>query len=109
MDTALFQQFAEIAYRRSGIRLSAGKEALVSSRIGKRIRILGLRDPSAYLEYLLADEGDELVNFLDVISTNFTSFFREPEHFPALGRAGQIEARRGAWKIALLVCGEFQR
>jgi chemotaxis protein methyltransferase CheR len=72
LDTALFQQFAEIAYRRSGIRLSAGKEALVSSRIGKRIRILGLRDPNAYLEYLLADDGDELVNFLDVISTNFT-------------------------------------
>jgi chemotaxis protein methyltransferase CheR len=86
VNAALFEQFAELAYRRAGIRLGAGKEALVAARIGKRIRTLGLKGPRDYLDYLLTDDqGEEIVHFLDVISTNFTSFYREPAHFPLLG------------------------
>jgi chemotaxis protein methyltransferase CheR len=87
VNTAIFQQFSEIAYRRAGIRLGPGKEALVGARISKRMRALGLQTPTDYLEYLLADDsGEEVVNFLDVISTNFTHFFRESEHFELLAQ-----------------------
>jgi len=85
METSLFKRFAEIAYAKAGISLKPGKEALVATRVGKRIRALGLSDANEYLGYLTGEGGDEeLVNFLDVISTNVTSFFREEDHFHAL-------------------------
>jgi len=49
------------------------------------MRALGINDERSYLDYLEADRtGEELVQFLDVISTNHTSFFREPDHFDLL-------------------------
>lgn len=100
MDTKLFEQFADIAYRRAGIRLAAGKETLVGARVAKRIRALGLNSPDQYLEHLLADgDGDELVQFLDVISTNFTSFFREPEHFALLAELVDRRLRQGRTRL----------
>jgi chemotaxis protein methyltransferase CheR len=100
IDTTLFNQFAEIAYDRAGIRLSPGKEALVGARVAKRIRALGLADPNQYLDYLLADgDGEELVHFLDVISTNFTSFFREPEHFDILAELVEKRLREGRTRL----------
>ncbi len=98
MNAQMFRQFADITYERAGIRLSEGKASLVSARIAKRIRALGLAGDREYLEYLLADtSGEELVQFLDVISTNFTSFLREPDHFDLLAahlRARADEGRR---------------
>ncbi len=100
MDTALFEQFAEIAYQRAGIRLSAGKESLVGARVAKRIRALGLANAEQYLEHLVEDgDGEELVQFLDVISTNFTSFFREPEHFELLTELVQRRLRQGRTRL----------
>jgi chemotaxis protein methyltransferase CheR len=100
VDTGLFEQFADIAYRRAGIRLAAGKEALVGARVAKRIRALGLQSPEQYLEHLVADgDGEELVHFLDVISTNFTSFFREPEHFTLLSDLVERRLRQGRTRL----------
>ena len=107
MNTAIFQQFSEIAYRRAGIRLGPGKEALVGARISKRMRALGLKTPSDYLEYLLADDsGEEVVNFLDVISTNFTNFFREPEHFAILAQHARkhVNANRSRLRFWSAAC-----
>lgn len=85
MDAALFQRFREIAHRQAGIDLRPGKEILLGTRIAKRIRALGLSDEAEYLAFLERDEsGEELVRFLDVISTNFTSFFREADHFETI-------------------------
>jgi chemotaxis protein methyltransferase CheR len=50
--------------------------------VGKRLRALKLETHEAYLNVLKKDQnGDELVNLLDAISTNVTSFFREADHF----------------------------
>lgn len=81
MDTTTFNKFREIIYQKSGINLGPGKEALVSARIGKRMRALQIEDQRAYLKYVEEDTGDELVHLIDAISTNVTSFFREPAHF----------------------------
>jgi chemotaxis protein methyltransferase CheR len=87
LNPALFRKFCRIAREQAGIRLGKGKEALVSARVSKRVRKLGLPSIRAYLKYLEADEtGEEIVQFLDVITTNFTRFFREPEHFEELKR-----------------------
>lgn len=87
MRDRLFKKFCSLAYARAGIVLKPGKEALVSARVGKRIRALGLDSEEEYLERLERDQnGDEIVCFLDAISTNFTSFFREAEHFKELSK-----------------------
>lgn len=95
MEARHFRRFCEIAYQRAGITLKPGKEALVSARIGKRIRTLGIGGAGDYVRFLEADEtGEELVEFLDAISTHYTRFFREPDHFEHLA-----EALRG-WEAA---------
>lgn len=77
-----FDEFRELVYQTSGITLGEGKESLVSARLGKRMRALGLPDFRAYLDWVRSAEGrEERVHMLDAISTNVTSFFREPEHF----------------------------
>ncbi len=82
MDQRIFDKFRRIVYEKSGISLGRSKEALVAARVGKRMRALGSRDYRDYLQYLLQDKsGDEIILLLDAISTNVTSFFREPDHF----------------------------
>src|SRR5690242_16637860 len=106
MEPQLFQKFAALAYEKAGISIKAGKEALVAARVAKRQRALSIVDPQGYLEYLERDaSGEELARFLDVISTHFTSFFREPDHFDALAQelgalmaAGQRRVR--LWSAA---------
>jgi len=85
MEQQLFQRFAALAYEKAGISIKPGKEALVAARVAKRQRALAIPDAEGYLRYLEEDHsGQELVCFLDVISTHFTSFFREPDHFDTL-------------------------
>jgi chemotaxis protein methyltransferase CheR len=84
----LFQRFARLAYDKAGIALKEGKEALVQARVTKRVRALDLPDAAAYVTFLeTEDDGEELLKFLDVISTHFTSFFRERDHFEEMERA----------------------
>jgi chemotaxis protein methyltransferase CheR len=84
MDASLLARFAALAHENAGIRLCDGKEELVAARIGRRLRALGLESERAYLDLLERDGGPEIVHFLDAISTNFTGFFREEEHFAEL-------------------------
>jgi chemotaxis protein methyltransferase CheR len=88
MRPTVFRALRDLAYAQAGIRLGDEKEALVSARVGKRLRALRLGDEEDYLDFLKRDaSGGELVEFLDVISTNYTSFFREPAHFERLKAA----------------------
>ena len=86
MEADTFQAFQHLAYQKAGIYLRPGKAALVQARLARRLRELGLATERDYLERLRKDTGDELVLFLDAISTNFTKFFREPDHFDTLVR-----------------------
>jgi chemotaxis protein methyltransferase CheR len=86
MEESTFNTFREIVYDRSGISINANKIALVTARVGKRMRELGMDDDRAYLKHIVEDEsGEEIVHLLDVISTNVTSFFREGQHFELVG------------------------
>ncbi len=85
MDTSVFDAYRRLVYEKSGITLKPGKEALVSARVSKRIRALGLDRHEQYLEYLgKTENAEEVVQLIDAISTNVTSFFREPVHFDLL-------------------------
>ncbi len=85
MNAKTFEAFRQLVYEQSGIWLRDGKEALVSARVGKRMRALGFDNHRTYLRNVKEDEsGEEVVHLLNAISTNVTSFFREPEHFDFL-------------------------
>ena len=80
-----FHKISEIVHRSCGINLKPGKEALVRSRLMKRLRDRGTYDVQAYLDYIDSAEGSqELALFIDVMTTNKTGFFREIEHFKYL-------------------------
>lgn len=88
MDKAVFDELSRIVYEKSGILLTDRKMALVNTRLTSRLRALGIASPADYLDYLKKDEAEEeIVDFLNVISTNVTNFFREPSHFDEMLKA----------------------
>jgi chemotaxis protein methyltransferase CheR len=95
-----FERFRQLAYDAFGLDLRAGKHTLLSARLGKKIRDLKLSSFEEYYRYVLADStGRELAALADVLTTNHTSFFREPAHFdflretiaPALRQRDHVE------------------
>ncbi|MDE3128623.1 MAG: chemotaxis protein, partial [Gemmatimonadota bacterium] len=87
LSPAQFDAVRRLMHRTTGIDLVPGKESLVRSRLAPRLRLLGLSDVGSYLDYLDRDaSGAELAQMVDLITTNKTSFFREPEHFDVLQR-----------------------
>ena len=100
MRQATFDKLRDIVYDASGISLSPAKLALLTARTGKRMRVLGLTDHDDYLKRLEDDEsGAELVCLLDVVSTNVTSFFREPSHFDVARLAVQDWLAEGRLRL----------
>ncbi len=107
MDRSTFNQFRKIVYEKSGIQLRDGKESLVCARVGKRMRALGMDDYRAYLRHVIKDQsGEEVVLLLDAISTNVTSFFREPEHFDILAEKLEewLEAGQRRFRLWSAAC-----
>ncbi len=77
-----FQKVRKMIHDYCGIFIQEGKEALVRSRLMKRIRRVGVQSFSEYLEYVDSDSsGQEFLALVDVITTNKTNFFREVGHF----------------------------
>lgn len=100
MERELFRRFAALAYEKAGISIRPGKEALVAARVAKRLRALSIPNAEGYLRYLEQDEsGEEMVRFLDVISTHFTSFYREPDHFHLLEAELASHLERGQKRL----------
>lgn len=85
MDEVLFNKYRDLIYSKTGITLSEKKNSLLTSRIAKRLRVLNVNNEEDYYDYLTQSKNtDEIIKFIDVISTNVTSFFREPDHFDLL-------------------------
>jgi len=75
-------RICEIVYQSCRIHLKKGKEALARARLMKRLRVKQVASVDDYLDYIESEEGShELTLFIDVMTTNKTSFFREAEHF----------------------------
>ncbi len=89
-----FKQISDLAYQRFGLDLKRGKEALVAARLGKKLRKLGFNTFAEYHRHMLADStGDALIELIDALTTNHTSFLREKAHFEFLTRAVNEEFR----------------
>lgn len=69
----------------AGIALTGAKKALVCSRLYKRVQETGLDSFGAYFALLQSGRAPaENQIALNLLTTNETYFFREPEHFSAL-------------------------
>jgi len=81
-----FSRFSQFIYNEVGIKLPASKKTMVEARLQKRIRLLGFTGHGDYISFLFSDKGmrEELINLIDVVTTNTTEFFREPQHFDML-------------------------
>lgn len=85
ISAAQFQQVCRIVYEKCGINLTTGKEELVKSRLVKRLQALDLHSIDEYLQFVKNDlSGKELMQMLDVLTTNKTYFYRESAHFDYL-------------------------
>lgn len=78
-----FETIKAILYAKSGIRLSDTKDSMVYSRLARRLRQLKINSFALYLDYL-NEAPDEEQEFINALTTNLTSFFREKHHFPIL-------------------------
>lgn len=86
-ETEAYQFISALVYDQCRIRLDESKRLLISSRLGKRLRQLGLSSLSEYCELLRSPgQGDEITRVVDALSTNFTHFMREADHFQFLVR-----------------------
>src|SRR2546427_12086144 len=94
--TADFERVRQLIYARAGISLHAGKQAMVYSRLSRRLRETGHRSFGAYLQWLDAATGDAAVSewqeFVNCLTTNLTSFYREAHHFEVLAEALKARA-----------------
>jgi len=80
-----FETIAAALYTDAGIHLPKTKSALVYSRLGKRLRQLGLESFRDYCALIGSDAGaEERGRMFDALTTNVTRFFREPHHFDHL-------------------------
>lgn len=100
---------SDIMRNDTGIVLSESKASLVYSRLAKRIRKLGLSGFSDYCSLIKTPEGaDERKEMMAALTTNVTSFFREPHHFdhlrskvlPDLIRRAKAGERIRMWSAA---------
>ncbi len=79
-----FDVVRKLIYDHAGISLAPIKSDMVYSRLARRLRALDLTRVEDYLAYLQADEGPEWEVFVNSLTTNLTSFFREAHHFEIL-------------------------
>jgi chemotaxis protein methyltransferase CheR len=97
-----FERVRTLIHQRAGISLNPGKQAMVYSRLSRRLRELGQRSFGAYLQWLENASGvaaeQEWQEFVNCLTTNLTSFFREEHHFPVLAQELQ-QHRRGSLRI----------
>jgi chemotaxis protein methyltransferase CheR len=83
-----YQFICQLVHHHSGIYLGPDKKELVTMRVAKRLRHLGIPDYESYCEMLRTTMNKrEIPELLDVISTNFTNFFREMKHFEFLKKS----------------------
>lgn len=98
-----FCQFRTWLYDEAGIQLADAKQALVSGRLGKRLRELKMRSFGAYFDYIIRgttpEQRSERQVALDLLTTNETYFLREKAHFDYLSQ--QVLP---AWRGRALKC-----
>ncbi len=105
LTSADFERIRKLIYERAGISLHAGKQAMVYSRLSRRLRETRHTSFSAYLEQLERGGSEsEWQEFVNCLTTNLTAFFREEHHFHALVDDLRALAGRAAGRPLRIWC-----
>lgn len=116
-----FRRVCKMIYARAGIHLAEHKRDMVYSRLSRRLRARGLSRFCDYLDYVEAAPDAEEQAFINALTTNLTSFFREAHHFDALRdqlravpRGNPVDIWCAAastgeepWSLAITACEAF--
>src|SRR3989338_1867446 len=94
-----FERVCRLIYEHAGISLKPSKQHMVYSRLARRLRVNGLDNFKDYLALLESGNKDEWEAFVNSLTTNLTSFFREPHHFPLL--AEHVIKQKGRNPVSL--------
>ena len=81
-----FNYLSDLVKARAGINLSSAKQELVYGRLSKRLRSLNFSTFKQYCAFLEQGDEEELTHFINAITTNVTSFFRENHHFEFIAK-----------------------
>jgi len=118
-----FHRVSKLIHARAGIALGADKRNMVYGRLSRRLQRLRFDSFRQYLNQLEEDaESEEWQAFVNALTTNLTSFFRESHHFKTLRES--LKARpisqyplkiwtcaassgEEAWSIAITACETF--
>lgn len=79
-----FRTLSALVNKLTGIVLAEHKRDMVYSRLARRLRALGLQNFEEYCVLVQTPDSGEIGNLVNAITTNLTSFFREPHHFEHL-------------------------
>jgi chemotaxis protein methyltransferase CheR len=102
-----FLAIREFIYRRTGIFFSESKQYFLENRLSRRIQDLGLGAYQDYLGLLQGARGrEELTQLFNEITTNETSFWRNPPQIEAFQRivlpeAAALARARGGGRLRL--------
>ena len=94
-----FDRVQSLIYKRAGISLHDGKHAMVYSRLSRRLRDTGYQSFKEYLTWLESTEGPEWQEFVNALTTNLTSFFRERHHFDVFAQLLKSRPASHPWKV----------
>jgi chemotaxis protein methyltransferase CheR len=97
--SADFDRVQSLIYQRAGISLHDGKHAMVYSRLSRRLRDTGHQSFREYLSWLENHDGAEWQEFVNALTTNLTSFFREQHHFQIFSDHLLAGKSRDNWRI----------
>lgn len=108
MSDADFSALGQMVHELTGIVVTERKRWMLTSRLSRELRRLGLTDFTSYRKLLAGPGGAaELVALTSAVTTNVTAFFRGPDHFEALAamipdlrRATQQGRRIRIWSSA---------
>jgi chemotaxis protein methyltransferase CheR len=104
-----FVKFSQIAENELGIHFAPTKQALLYSRLVRRLRDLQIESFQQYYELVSSSVGaEERKRMLDALTTNVTKFFREPHHFEHLKAKmlpGLIDRARNRGRIRIWSAG----
>jgi len=89
---ANFDSLRKQAHSYSGINFTDDKFEMFYARLAKRLRKLGLKSFSQYVKRVKQDKA-EFSEFVNAVTTNITSFEREPHHFKYLKEQLQKHSR----------------
>ncbi len=94
-----FGHVQKLIYQRAGISLHDGKHAMVYSRLSRRLRDTGHQSFREYLSWLESTDGPEWQEFVNALTTNLTSFFREQHHFDNLAQLLKTRPPNYHWHV----------